>query len=183
MLFAITHGDSGLSLAGDPGLSRSYLAVRHLLRQLELKKNSEKRKAIIPHWFAGFVDQVSALFEPFSGVARVGYECTQAETGWEVSMFLGQNETVGGADDGQLKAVNFRFDMKGLSDCFDSVESIHWNAFPRQDLMTADSVDLSFLTVIGEVQSSVVKLQLHTSPPMAVGPAMRHYPDGRVELV
>ena len=164
-------------------MSRSYLAVRHLLRQLELKKERDSTRQIIPVWFPNFVDGLSELFEPFRGVARVGYECTRSELGWEISMFLGEHEIVGGADDGRSHGVNFRFDVKRVSDFFESVDSIYWNAFPNVSADGELAEEVSFLTVAGTVESSPVQLQIHPSPPLAVGPAMRKYTDGRVELI
>ena len=164
-------------------MSQSYLAVRHLLRQLELKKQKETNRQIIPVWFPEFVDGISELFEPFRGVARVGYECTRSENGWEVSLFLGEHEIVGGPEDGKAHAINFRFDVNKINEHFEAVESIHWNAFPNVSPEADRSAEFSFLTIVGSVESTPVHLQIHPTPPSAVGPAIRRYPDGRVELV
>lgn len=168
---------------GEAALSRSYLAVRHLLRQLELKKENDSKRQIIPVWFPSFVEGLSELFEPFRGVARVGYECTRSEQGWEISMFLGEHEVVGGADDGRSHSINFRFDVTRIFNFFESVEGIYWNAFPNTSPSGDPGEEFSFLTVAGTVEASPVQLQIHPTPPLAVGPAMRRYSDGRVELV
>lgn len=164
-------------------MSRSYLAVRHLLRQLELKREKGISRQIIPTWFPAFVETISERFEPFRGVARVGYECAYSEGSWEVALFLGEHELVGGAEDGRLLPVNFRFDMTGITDIFDEIHNIHWNAFPNSPVETTHSVDLSFLTIQGIIKSEQILLQIHATPPHPVGPAIREHLDGRLELV
>ena len=164
-------------------MSRSYLAIRHLLRQLEIKREKGISKQIIPIWISKFVDDISERFEPFSGVARVGYECAFSDGGWEISIFLGETELVGGAEDGRLLPVNFRFDVTGITNQFDTVEAIHWNAFPNSPVETEVPSDLSFMTISGTIQKAAVLLQLHATPPNPIGPALRQHSDGRMELV
>lgn len=170
------------SLTGDERLSRSYLAVRHLLRQLEIKREKGLKSRIIPGWLDQFIDEISDRFEPFSGVARVGYECAFSEDLWELSIFLGETELIGGAEDGRMLPVNFRFDLTTITNQFDEIESIHWNAFPNNPDEMAGATDLSFLTVNGTIENDKVLLQLHSTPPDQVGPAIRQHLDGRLEL-
>lgn len=178
------HSLDNVSLIGDERLSRSYLAVRHLLRQIEIHREKGISRQVIPDWFSKFVDGISDQFEPFSGVARVGYECAFSDGGWEISVFLGENEIVGGADDGRMLPVNFRFDINGIARQFDQIDTIHWNAFPNSPAKSAHDVDLSFITVTGIVQGENVLLQLQATPPNAsVGPAIRQHADGTMELV
>lgn len=173
---------NGGSLRGDERLSRSYLAVRHLLRQLELKRDKGIRNQILPSWFKNFINEISDHFEPFSGVARVGYECAYSDGSWELSIFLGETELIGGADDGRLLPINFRFDLLGLTDLFDKVDSMNWNAFPHRPVDEETVNDLSFLTISGTIQTENVQLQLHSTPPNPIGPAIRQHLDGRLEL-
>lgn len=169
-------------MTGDKRLSRSYLAVRHLLRQLELKREKGLGSRVIPSWLSGFIDEITDRFEPFRGVARVGYECAYSEGLWELSLFLGETELIGGAHDGQLLPVNFRFDLSDLTDLFEHVESLFWNAFPARPEGIETPHDLSFLTLTGTIAGESVQLQLHSTPPRQVGPAMRQHVDGRLEL-
>ncbi len=164
-------------------MSRSHLAVRHLLRQLELKREKGMSSQIIPNWFSQFIDAISERFEPFSGVARVGYECAFSEGGWEISIFLGETELVGGADDGRMLPVNFRFDLTGVVQQFDQLDGMHWNAFPNSPVETEQPSDLSFVTITGTIQGEKVLIQLHATPPNPVGPGIRQHSDGRLELV
>ena len=130
-----------------------------------------------------FGHELAELFEPFQGVARVGYEACQSDDAWEIAMFLGEKELVGGAADGRMVPVNFRFDIKGISNCFTQVTGVFWNAFPNSHVCFDGAADLSFLTVDGLVNGNAIRLQLHATPPDCVGPAMREHIDGRLELV
>ncbi|QDT35090.1 hypothetical protein [Thalassoglobus polymorphus] len=138
---------------------------------------------IIPNWFSQFIGAISERFEPFSGVARVGYECAFSEGGWEISIFLGETELVGGADDGRMLPVNFRFDLTGVVQQFDQLDGMHWNAFPNSPVETEQPSDLSFVTITGTIQGEKVLIQLHATPPNPVGPGIRQHSDGRLELV
>lgn len=164
-------------------MSHSHLAIRHLVKQLELSRESGETRQPLPTWLIDFVEEVAELFEPFSGVARAGYECMSSDTGWEVAMFLGEHEIVGGAMDGHMQAVNFRFNISDFYQRFDSIEAFHWNAFPNSHVCFEDSTDLSFMTVDGIVNGSQIRLQIHAAPPETVGPALKQHQDGRVEVV
>ncbi len=148
-----------------------------------MSANRRATKPTLPEWLLQFVDNLSDRFEPFSGVARVGYECQNSETGWEIALFLGEHEVVGGPEDGQMKPVNFRFDITSIHQSFDQVDGIYWNAFPNSHVCYESMADLSFLTIQGQVSGNVVRVQLHAGPPDSIGPALRQYPDGRLELV
>lgn len=146
----------------------------------------EGRRSIKPQrpaWLSEFVDRLAQRFEPFSGVARVGYECMQSDQVWELAIFLGELEIVGGAEDGEMRPVNFRFNLQDITGEFDEVRSIFWNAFPNSHVCFESMADLSFLTIEGVVQTQIIKLQLHAGPPDSIGPGLREHQDGRLELV
>lgn len=135
----------------------------------------------MPDTIQEFVTAVANLFEPFRGEARVGYESRFVDEGWEISMFLGATEIVGGPLDGRQMAQNFRFNLQGLFDQFDSIESFLWNAMPDNPLMD-NSDAMSFVVVEGNVRGQMVRLQLHPTAPEEIGPAVREFPDGSYEL-
>jgi len=164
-------------------LSHSHLAIRHLVKKLEMQEGRRSSKPSRPAWLSEFVDRFSQRFEPFSGVARVGYECMQSEGVWEIAIFLGELEIVGGADDGEMRPVNFRFNLKEIAGEFDEIRSLYWNAFPNSHVCFDSMADLSFLTIEGIVNSNPVRLQLHAGPPDSIGPGLREHQDGRLELV
>jgi len=159
------------------------LAIRHLVKQLESVPQEERAKHAPPDWLHGFIDDIAQLFEPFSGVARVGYECMDGDDGWEIALFLGEHEIVGGANDGQMHPVNFRFDLGSVQAKFDRIDGMFWNAFPNSHVCFEEQADLSFVTIEGVINEKIVRLQLHAAPPEAVEPAMRQHPDGRMEIV
>lgn len=159
-------------------MAHSHLVIRHLVKGLEAR-GRENLEIRIPDAIAGFVDHVADLFEPFSGEARVGYECAFEEDSWEISMYLGAREIVGGPLDGRQEPHNFRFNLQGLFDQFESIQSFLWNAMPHSPLMEPG---LSFVVVEGTVAGQIVRLQLHPTAPDEAGPAMLEYTDGSIEL-
>ncbi len=159
-------------------MAHSHIVIRHLVQGLEARG----RDAInirIPEVIEIFVHQVADLFEPFSGAARVGYECNFADGSFEISMFIGAREIVGGPLDGRQESQNFRFNLQGLFDRFDSIQSFLWNAIPHSPL---NDGGMSFVVIEGLVQGHIVRLQLHPTAPEEIGPAMREYANGTVEL-
>ena len=65
--------------------------------------------------------EVADLFEPFTDVGRVGYECRIREEVWEIGLYLGCTEFVGGKLDGEIQAVDFQFDVARLYRMFDQI--------------------------------------------------------------
>lgn len=159
-------------------MAHSHIVIRHLVQGLEAR-GRDSIEIRIPEVIESFVHNVADLFEPFSGTARVGYECSFADGSFEISMFVGAREIVGGALDGRQEAQNFRFNLQGLFDRFDSIQSFLWNAIPQSPL---NDGGLSFVVVEGLVHGHIVRLQLHPTAPEEIGPAMREYTNGTVEL-
>lgn len=166
--------------SGATTLAHSHLVIRHLIKGLQTR-GREALEIRLPDSIQEFVNSVADLFEPFRGEARVGFECTFIEDSWEISMFLGTTEIVGGPLDGRQMPQNFRFNLQGLFDQFDSIQSFLWNAMPDNPLLD-DSLPMSLVVVEGVVRGQTVRLQLHPSAPEEIGPAVREYPDGSYEL-
>lgn len=159
-------------------MAHSHLVIRHLVKGLEAR-GRDALEIRIPEPIENFVTAVAELFEPFSGAARVGYECNFADESYEISMFVGAREIVGGPLDGRQEPQNFRFNLQGLFDRFDSIQSFLWNAMPHNPLMDGG---MSFVVIEGKVQGQTVRLQLHPTAPEEMGPAIREFADGTVEL-
>lgn len=160
----------------------SHLAIRHLIRHVAERRQNGIGQPVLPTRLVALIDDVCQLFEPLTGVARAGYECMYGEDRWEISVFLGEQEAIGGPKDGELVPVNFRFNVAGLTPLFEQVHSANWNAIPYLAGMD-DSQFESFLTVDGVAGGERVSLQVHALAPQEIGPGMRQYPDGRLELV
>lgn len=170
------------TVLGSFSLSHSHLAIRHLIKQLEQESGVRTPRQPLPTWLDSLIDRLSDCFEPFSGVARVGYEAFQSPSGWELTVFLGENEMVGGPEDGERNTVNFRFNLLELQGQFEQVHEFFWNAFPNSHIFESDCADLSFLTLDGTVAGHRIRLQVHAAPPDRFGPGIRQHSDGRVEL-
>jgi len=159
-------------------LSRSHLLVHHLLKQLELHKRDRKDRDRRPEWLSTFVHQTAALFEPLSGVAKVGYQCELTPIGWEARLYLGSTEIVGGRDDGQSRLISFEFDFARLTEGFTRVDEFRWNV-----CSTTDGCTGSFVTLRGHVDDNPISLKLYSRPPRDAGPAFRQRSDGTLEEV
>jgi hypothetical protein len=143
---------------------------------------SRRQRASGPLWLSEFVDQIAELFEPFIDVGRVGFECSPGDERWEVAMYLGGTESVGGRCDGEVRTVAFQFDVQALYSIFDEIESLHWNAFPPGAAIgDSGPGDRSFVGALGRYRDSRLRLRVYCLPPEGVGPGMRQYPDGSWE--
>jgi hypothetical protein len=168
----------GQALLGVVPLLQSHLAVRHLIRELELK-GRPARRLNVPEWLKTLLCNAADDFNPASETARAGYECRLTEQGWEASLFLGASEVVGGALDGQLQAMSFQFDVLSLMRRFDRVDLMEWSvASMRDGQETADSL----VTLEGVACGEPLRLQIRSTPIAEAQAGMRRHQDGRVEL-
>ncbi|MFN0052298.1 MAG: hypothetical protein ACKV0T_08900 [Planctomycetales bacterium] len=164
-------------------MSHSHLALQHLIRKIESPESLRKRFTG-PDWLPGFVDQVAELFEPFVDTARVGFECAPGDERWEVSMYLGGTELVGGRNDGEVRPVPFQFNLAQLNTILTDVEELSWNVFPAGALSeAAPGHDRSFMAVTGKYADQFVRLRIYGTAPHEAGPGLRRFPDGTVEPV
>ena len=165
-------------------VSHSHLALQHLIWKIESPEYRAARNSG-PLWLPEFVDQVAELFEPFVDVGRVGFECSPGADRWEISMYLGQTELLGGRFDGQTRAVAFQFDLLALSGLFTKVLALQWNAFPatQDEEGQEPSTEWSFINVVGTYAESTVRLKIYGTPPRDAGPGMRQLADGSWEPV
>lgn len=157
-------------------LSHSHLLVHHLLKQLENHKRDRAERCSRPGWLNAFIHQVAALFEPWSGVARVGYQSELTSHGWEARLYLGSTEIVGGRDDGQSRLISFEFDFNRLAETFTRLDEFRWNV-----CTTLDGSAGSFVTLRGLVDHHPICLKVYSRPPQDAGPAFRQLPDGTLQ--
>jgi hypothetical protein len=154
------------------------LRIQHLLKHLET--NPRSSKDLRPQWVTDLIDQISELFDPHTEVARVGFDCRVVDGRWEVGLYLGRTEMVGGRHDGSAELVNFRFDLLRLSRYFTTVERLEWDAMPQASASTGTTKN-SLVVLDGTWESHPVTLQIHAIPPEQIGPGLKRYPDGRCE--
>jgi hypothetical protein len=159
--------------------------VRHLLQQIESDRANRIPRDVRPTWIVQLIEETADLFEPLAGVGRVGYDCRVDEEGWQIDMFLGAIEVLGGREDGQTRSPEFRFDIQPLLDRFTHVTDLSWNVYAPQaaaeDLVS--ETPRSFLSIDGLIDGQRVRISVLATPPAAAGPGLRSLPGGRIETV
>lgn len=163
-------------------MAHAHLIVKHLLKQIETAADQRKDRKIRPEWLTGLIEDVALLFEPLAGVARVGCECQLHEDCWEVRMYLGATEIVGGLHDGRALHASFQFDLSALLERFTTVDSCSWTTFTGE-AESEQAAGRSFLTVQGWLGENPMRLKVYSHSPRELGPALRRHPDGRHEPV
>lgn len=153
-----------------------HLLVHHLLKQLENHQRDRRERDRRPEWLNTLIQQTAEMFEPLSGVARVGYQCDVTPDGWEARLYLGATELVGGRDDGRERLISFEFNFGRLAERFTRLDEFRWNV-----CTTVDGTAGSFVTLRGLVDDQPVSLKIYSRPPQDVGPAFRQLQDGTLE--
>lgn len=135
-----------------------------------------------PAWLAALLDRLCDHIEPVRGEARVGYDLNFNDPLWEIDLFLGRTEIVGGSLDGCSDYVSFTADIPRILSLFTKVESCDWLALPSS-LDTTAPETASGLFIAGIWEQQPVRVALRSVPPSKAAPGLRRYPDGRYELV
>jgi hypothetical protein len=135
-----------------------------------------------PAWLPELLDRLCDHIEPVHGEARVGYDLNFNDPRWELDLFLGRTEIVGGSLDGCADYVSFTADIPRILSVFTKVESCDWLALPSS-LDTTTSTSASGLFIEGIWEQQPVRLALRSVPPSNAAPGLRRYPDGRYEVV
>lgn len=154
------------------------MPVQHLLKQVEIYRSKRESRKLRPDWLDQFIHQIAELFEPITADGRVGFDCQASDDRWNVCMYLGSAEVIGGPADGQSRHTNFQFNLLQLIDMFDAVHSLSWNAYPDSHVPTFEDKPCSCVTIEGEVVSTSLTLQIDSVPPQEAGPGFHEYPDG-----
>jgi len=156
--------------------------MQHLLKQVEIYSARKANRDNRPEWVAELVDTVADLFEPANGEGRVGFDCQPRENCWEVGLFLGSLEFIGGMKDGSAQYANFHFDVLAFLELFSEVELFRWNSVPSpEELELPAETPPSFLTIEGNYGENFVRVNIYTIPPADSGPGFRQYPDGSIK--
>ncbi len=160
------------------------MPVQHLLKQVELYRNRKMQRDVRPAWVSSFVERAAELFDPLSDVARVGFDCRLAEDCWEVGLYLGSIEMVGGKEDGRTCQTPFRYDLGQLLELFSEVSKFSWVARPETERpATEDPAPCSLVLIEGLVGEAPLRVKIFAAPPQQAGPGLRQYPNGQRETV
>lgn len=167
----------------DTTVSHSHLSIRHFIQQLESDNISRSRGVQLPKWVQSFIESAAECFEPVQGSARAGYVCSCLSDGWNVQLFLGTTEVVGGPDDGANIPAAFTFNVDRVRCCFDEVYDmcVQRSLDVRQPTCNGSS-DTSTI-INGMINGQFLTLEILEKPPAEMGPAMLQHSDGRCELV
>ena len=162
-------------------MTHSHLVVNHLLKWLESGNPLVSLQKACPDWLADLANQISELFSPLTDVARAGYQCQWIDDCWELTLFLGEMEVVGGPCDGEQHRVGFVFDVASALDFFSEVHQCQWGSFSSRDSMSGEAT--SVLIVQGMIAEEPLRLQIVSEAPAELGTAMRLHADGRCEVI
>ena len=160
-------------------MTHSHLPARHLIKQLET--HGRPPRDIRPKWLAEMIEEVADLFDPFAEVGRVGFECHVDRNRWNVSMFLGSTERVGGRLDGRVQNIEFQFDVLRLSQLLVPIRRLEWTSFPGNG--SEGEYDCSYLAVDADYRDQPIRLRIFGTPPRAASPGLRQLADGTVETL
>ena len=152
---------------------RSHLPVADLI---DLAERTERPPAR-PAWLDRFVADAAELFDPLSGLGRVGYRSEPGEDGWAVALFLGATEIVGGPGDGLVAPARFRFDADGLAALFDAAPAIGLDVRPQTTAQGVEGVDAA-LTLAGAVDGHPLTVTVLSAPPAGAEPGFKRYAGG-----
>ncbi|MFK7778578.1 MAG: hypothetical protein QM501_10790 [Gimesia sp.] len=165
-------------------MAHSHLPIQHLMKQMENYSSKQNNIKCRPAWLTSFVDEVAEIFNPTMDLGRVGFDCQFSEEFWEIGLFLGSTEIVGGQRDGQFTAAGFQYDLLQLLDRFESVNRFHFN-FPEQaDSESTNDTASAYITIEGHLADlELVRLNVYSIPPEAAGPGFRQSQDGKINTV
>ncbi|WP_339730644.1 hypothetical protein [uncultured Gimesia sp.] len=165
-------------------MAHSHLPIQHLMKQMENFASDQTNINCRPSWLSSFVDEVADIFNPYDEVGRVGFDCQFTEECWEVGLFLGSTEIVGGQRDGQFIAAGFQFDLLQLLDRFESVNRFHFHFMEETEPAVARTPAASYITIEGHLADlEIVRLNVYATPPEKAGPGFRKSHDGKIDTV
>ncbi|MDF1742618.1 MAG: hypothetical protein P1V19_02925 [Gimesia sp.] len=165
-------------------MAHSHLPIQHLMKQMENYSSEQKNINCRPAWLTSFVDEVAEIFNPTDDVGRVGFNCQFSEEYWDVGLFLGSTEIVGGERDGQFISASFQFDLLHLLERFESVNRFHFNFLEQVEREAANNSASAYITIEGHLADlELVRLSVYSIPPEEAGPGFRKSHDGKINTV
>jgi hypothetical protein len=125
-----------------------------------------------PEWVSTLAAAIAEYLVAASIPAPMGAHVQKAsdEAGgdvWEVSLFYGKTEIVGGPRDGKKTDTPFWLDLAGLSATFDRVDGLSWQAAPL-----GPNDDLGpHVAIEGEYLGNRVRVRILAAAPSQFPPA------------
>ena len=138
---------------------------------------AEPRKIPRPAWVDAFIADAAELFDPLSGLGRVGFRTEPVAGAWGVALFLGATEIVGGPGDGLVAPARFRFDATALAALFDAPPTIDLHVEPVLAAGGVDGIEAA-LCLSGEVAGQPLTVSVLSLPPDGAAPGFKRYAAG-----
>lgn len=160
-------------------MNHSHLPVQHFIAQLDRWKQNREQRDLRPQWLQNLIAELADLFDPFHDIARAGFECCPVENGWEVGLFLGRVEIVGGRHDGKEERCHFTYDLAKLKSHFQSVSEFRLTSLLRED----EGEAVSFVLIRGRIENQELTIRIFSLPPEQAGVGLRKYLNGQCETV
>jgi hypothetical protein len=131
-----------------------------------------------PNWLTALADVVAGYITPVEPLAPLGCHYHQCEGVWEISLFVGDTELVGGDRDGERVAARFLVDVLPLLSLFDEVFDCTW----QPDRFSDEDELGCHLSIIGMHLEQLVCVRLLSRSPDRFPPGRRaNIYDGALE--
>ncbi len=128
-----------------------------------------------PVWLMNLANNVAAHVISFDSPGPIGchYHFNEEADQWEVTLFIGETEVVGGVHDGTTVASRFTLDVHRVCKLFSQVDECFWQA------LTADTEDDDLgahLSVVGKHNDHSIWLRVLANAPQSVEPGREARP-------
>ena len=121
-----------------------------------------------PDWILALASELAAFFTATTLPSPMGVHVQPSKDAeppgvWEVSLFYGKTEIVGGPRDGHRTDTSFWLDLAGLQRKFDSVDAFYW----QSAALGSDDDFGPHIGIEGDIHGHAVRLRLLASAPPA----------------
>jgi hypothetical protein len=124
-----------------------------------------------PAWLTELANHVVSQIHELDELGPVGCHFCLHEDVWEVTLFAGSTEIVGGRRDGAVKLSRFSVDVKSIVEQFDQIDQIGWQS---HGLGASRGDELGpHVSIEGLYQGQAVWLRVLAGAPQQFAPARR----------
>ncbi|HVV99585.1 MAG TPA: hypothetical protein VHB77_04560 [Planctomycetaceae bacterium] len=120
-----------------------------------------------PDWLNTFANAISKFIEPADETAPLGCHIHDSDGLWEVTLFVGSTEVVGGERDGAVRRSRFTVDLAKVCELFTAIVRLDWQAL---SLGARDELG-AHVSIEGVYAGEKVWLRILASPPKGFPPA------------